>query len=95
MDQLAYQPLDLAAYRNASATLLTHDENSAAVGNQTFRGLPFTIGEGDAAFIGLGSNLSSSRVTIPVQHQAFCVLFAHRLVGSKLERGEPVGKICA
>jgi hypothetical protein len=91
----AYQPLDLSAYRGTSVALLEHDARAAAVGFQQFHGLPFAIGEGDTAFIGLGEGLSSEPVSIPVGRTVFSVLFAHRLVGSRIPQGGPVGTMCA
>jgi hypothetical protein len=91
----AYQPLDLSAYRSAPVGLLAHDAREAAVGFQQFHGLPFAIGEGDTTFIGLGDGLSSEALSIPVDRTVFSVLFAHRLVGSHIPGGGPVGTTCA
>jgi hypothetical protein len=88
----AYQPLDLSPYRNAAAAVL---EGEPATGSRQFHGLPFSIGEGDAAFIGLGDGLSSQTTTIPVDQTVHSVLFAHRLVGSRIPAGGPIGLPCA
>ena len=91
----AYQPLDLSSYRNAPASILAHDQREPALGSQHFHGLPFSIGESNLAFIGLGDGLRSETLTIPVGKSAFTVVFAHRLVGSQLPRGGPPGTPCA
>jgi hypothetical protein len=88
----AYQPLDLSRYRNAPAAVL---EGEPAIGAQQFHGLPFSIGEGDAAFIGLGEGLSAQTTTVPVNQKAFSVLFAHRLLDSRIPEGTPIGLPCA
>jgi hypothetical protein len=97
MSDEAYQPLDLSAYRNVPAAALARDEREPAIGPQQFHGLPFSIGERDAAFIGLGDGLSSTSepISIPVAQAVYCVLFAHRLLGSRIPAGAPVGLPCA
>ena len=94
-DDESYQPLDLTAYRNTPAAALAQDEREVAVGLQLFHGLPFRIGEGDAAFVGLGETLSATRVSIPVSKSVYTVVFAHRLVGSRIFDGGPLGLPCA
>ena len=94
----AYQPLDLTAYRNAPAALLAHDEREPALGSQQMQGLPFSIGQADRAFVGLGDGegLSNKPVSIPVGGEpVFTVLFAHRLLGSRIRQGGPIGTACA
>ena len=61
----AYQPVDLAAYRNAGVELLAGD-HEPAVGSQVFHGLPFRIGEGHSAFVAFGADLGQDPRTIPI-----------------------------
>ena len=91
----AYQSLDLTGYRNTPAAVLAHDEREPALGSQQFQGLPFLVGDRGAAFIGLGHGLGSEAVSIPVGRPVFTVLFAHRLIGSHIQQGGPIGLPCA
>jgi hypothetical protein len=91
MPEDSYLPLDLTAFRNASASLLAYGEHAPALGSQHFHGLPFSVGEAPHAFVGLGDGLGSERVSIRVGRAVYCVVFAHRLLGSTIERGGPVG----
>ncbi|MBV9599669.1 MAG: CehA/McbA family metallohydrolase [Chloroflexi bacterium] len=95
MPDKPYVPVDIERHRNVPASALARDGREPATGAQQFRGLPFTIGERETAFIGLGPGLSSDRVVIPVDQTAFSVLFAHRLVASRILEGGPVGIECA
>src|SRR5690242_18924869 len=90
-----YLPLDLTPYRNTAAAILRENEHEPALGLQHFHGLPFRIGEGEEAFIGLREPVSSTSVSIPVQRNVYCVVFAHRLLGSRIAEGGPVGARCA
>jgi hypothetical protein len=86
-----YQPLDLAAYCTAGGELLGGDQEAPALGNQVFHGLPFQIGQGDRAFVAFGPDLSQQPCTIAVNAKAGSVVVAHRLLGSELMTGAPVG----
>src|SRR5690242_15963740 len=92
----AYVTLDMDQHRNAPAALLGGDQHEPALGTQQLHGLPFKIGsQAETAFIGLGEGLASDVVAIEVDRVVFTVLFAHRLVGSEIPRGGPVGRFCA
>jgi len=90
----AYQPLDLSAYCNAGLELLAGDEQSL-VGPQVLHGLPFRIGEGSRAFVAFGADTSHEPVTIAIDAPAYSVIVAHRLLGSQLMSGGPMGEIVA
>jgi hypothetical protein len=83
-----YQPLDLSAHANAGVDLLGP---GAPTGHQRFHGLPFRIGQGDAAFLGFGPGLRRRPLRIPVGAKANTVVVAHRLLGSRLGEGAPLG----
>jgi hypothetical protein len=87
-----YRPVDLSAYCNAGIELLSGDQEPPT-GNQVFHGLPFRIGEGRRAFIAFDSNRPS--VTIPIKATACSVIVAHRLLGSQLMAGAPIGDTVA
>jgi hypothetical protein len=87
-----YEPLDLTRYRNTPASALAHDP---ALGSQRFHGVPFSVGDPQAAFIGLGDGLATEPVSIPIDQAVQSVVFAHRLVDSRLQQGAPVGSTCA
>jgi hypothetical protein len=85
-----YRPLDLSAYLNAGIDVLGGDE-PPPTGRQQFHGLPFQIGEGNTAFLGFGQGLREERLQIPVGATAHTVIVAHRLLGSRIGAGAPVG----
>lgn len=74
-----YQPLDLTRFRNGGADLL----ESPPLGAQLFHGIPFDVG---STFV-----LPVATTRIPVGSAARTVLFAHRLLESKLLEGGPLG----
>jgi hypothetical protein len=91
----AYEPLDLTAYRTRPASALTTHERTPALGSQLFHGIPFKIGDHQAAFIGLDQTQLQNGISIGVGRSVYTVVFAHRLVGSRIAEGGPVGTPCA
>lgn len=87
-----YQPLDISAHRNAPSGLLDGDP---PLGDQSFLGLPFQVGRGGRAFVGLGGELGSETISIPVGCTARNVLFAHRLLESRILAGALPGETVA
>ena len=87
-----YEPLDLSPWCNAGLEALGEGEE-APIGRQTFRGLPFLVGgdtlDSGRCFVAL--NGSSDSVTIPVGQSAHNIIFAHRLLESKILEGGMVG----
>ena len=74
--------------------LLAGDQESR-VGLQQFHGLPFRIGDGSRAFVAFGTDLSQQPLTIPIGAAAHSVIVAHRLLGSQLMAGGPIGETVA
>src|SRR5216684_3470026 len=89
-----YRPVDLSAYCNAGVELLDGDQ-APPLGNQVFHGLPFRIGDASKAFVAFGADLHRAPVTIPIRATAYSVIVAHRLLGSQLATGAPVGNTVA
>ena len=89
-----YEPLDLSAWCNAGLEVLGEDQ-SAPIGAQTFRGLPFLVGSqrSDQCFIALDSKTAG--VSIPIQQPAYCVIMAHSLLESNLTEGSTLGESVA
>src|SRR6266571_141159 len=85
-----YRALDLSAYYSAGVEVLGGDPN-APLGTQVFHGLPFRIGDGHQAFIAFEADLQRDSVTIPIAASAYSVIVAHRLLGSQLMAGKPIG----
>src|SRR5690349_7439630 len=90
----AYQTVDLAAYCNAGVELLAGQQDPP-VGRQVFHGLPFHIGAGQRAFVSFGPDLYQQPVTIQIGARAHAVIVAHRLLGSALSTGGPIGAAVA
>jgi hypothetical protein len=90
-----YEPVDLSALCDAGQEILGA-QPPAAVGRQTFQGLPFLIGNpaGDDSrcFLGFGAGLRSDPQRIPLARRAHRVVVAHRLLDSDLEEGGIPGK---
>ncbi len=86
-----YLPLDISGRCNAGPALLGADAGDV-IGQHSFRGLPFQVGANgaDQCFISLSG--SHSAVTIPVNKSAKRIVFAHRLMDSKLADGGPLGE---
>ncbi len=83
-----YKPVDISAVSNAPLSLLGEDSGAVA-GLQLFRGLPFVVGgDGDDSLISLGAGGS---VSIPLGSAARRVIFAHRLMETKVPQGGPLG----
>jgi len=91
LTQDPYEPLDLSAVCNVGVDLLAGDQ-ATYVGMQHFHGLPFRIGAGGRAFVGFGTDLHMQPVTIPIGAAAHRVIVAHRLLGSELQSGGPIGE---
>ncbi|MBI2191601.1 MAG: CehA/McbA family metallohydrolase [Planctomycetes bacterium] len=95
-----YQALNIARLCNAPVTILG-PQAKPAVGLQKLRGLPFQIGprngRGRKVFLGLGNGegCSPQSVVIPIRSRAKKVLFAHRLLDSKLQQNGPLGAVAA
>jgi hypothetical protein len=87
-----YEPLDLSAHANAPVSLIG---GTPPTGSQELHGLPFRIGEGERAFVAFGPGHHERSVVVPVGKSARNVLFAHRLLESKLLEGGPVGLVVA
>ena len=60
-----YQPIDISSLCNVGAEILGENANPA-IGEQTFHGLPFQIGEGDNSFVGFGNGANLEPATIPL-----------------------------
>jgi hypothetical protein len=84
-----YRPVDLDAYRDAGADVLGSEK--PALGEQRFHGLPFRIGLGERAFVAP----DRAPVCIALDAMAHTVIIAHRLLGSQLDQGAPVGELVA
>lgn len=88
-----YTPLDLAPHCNVGVRALGADR-PPPIGPQRFHGLPFAVGNGDPeanCFLLLGGDDRASR-TIVVGRTATYLIFAHRLLGSRLHQGGAVGE---
>lgn len=88
-----YEPLDISQWCNAGVALLG-EGGERAIGELTFRGLPFLVGGregggGDNCFVSLGE--SDHSVTIPINHRARRVIVAHRLPGAQYGGGRSPG----
>ena len=88
----AYLPLDLSAYYNAGAEVLGGPPDARLVGDQVFHGLPFRIGEADRAVTLFGPDGRSAPLTIAINREAHAVILAHRVLGSRLLAGGPLGE---
>lgn len=94
-----YQPLDLSNLCNAGLSFLPAGEQ-VRIGRQNYHDLPFVIGAAkpDAvrcllAFGGEGG--ARTALTIPLETIARHLIIAHRLLESRLDEGEPVGRTIA
>ena len=85
-----YEPLDISRWCNAAIGVVGED---AAVGRQTFRGLPFLVGAekggGGKSLIALSG--SDGGVTVPIKAMAYRVVLVHRLLATDLPQGGPPG----
>jgi hypothetical protein len=89
-----YAPIDLSAHCNAGVELVGGDQEPP-IGSQVFHGLPFRIGDRSKAFVAFGTDLNREPVTIPINTAAYSVIVAHRLIGSQLMAGGPIGETVA
>jgi hypothetical protein len=92
-----YVALDLSRYANAGESLLPKGETIPR-GKQTWHGLPFRLGGGAASkkcVVAFGKGVREQPLTIPIGRPAHSVIFAHRLLDSKIPEGDPVGRVCA
>ena len=89
----AYRPVDLSPYCTAGVGLLGGSGNGRS-GRQVLQGIPFQIAEGDRCFIGFDGRQRES-VRVPIDAAAHAVVVAHRLLGSRLHEGAPVGMVVA
>jgi hypothetical protein len=87
----AYRPLDLSTYYNAGVEVLGADPQPALVGDQLFHGLPFRVGDGERAFALFGPGGHTQPLKLAINARAYSVVVAHRLLGSKLSAGGPLG----
>ncbi len=86
-----YEPLTLTRFCTVGARFL-HATAPPLLGRQNFHGLPFRISPNQQrCFLGF----PGKSVTVPVGKPARYVVFAHALVESKLQEGEPVGRVIA
>ncbi|HEY3280867.1 MAG TPA: hypothetical protein VGN26_01200, partial [Armatimonadota bacterium] len=93
-----YQPLDLSALCNAGPEVLG-EGSQAPLGRQSFRGLPFLVGSStvEKCFVLLGStpNAAEPPVVVPVEGTARTVIVAHARLDSRVEQGDPAGRVVA
>lgn len=86
-----YEPIDLSKWCNAGLAALGPDAN-AALGEQTFRGLPFLIAPNDKrCFIAFGKGFRTSPLRIPLGRSAHTLIFVHRMLASNTLEGGPAG----
>lgn len=91
-----YEPLNLAAYANAKADLLT-GQAAVPVGRHAFHGLPFVIGDPDDATRPslISVEATAEPVRVPVGRLAHGVLIAHRLADPTPDGGGRPGQAVA
>ena len=85
-----YEPLDLSELCNAVPDVMPSDE-PPMIGPQTFRGLPFQVGkeEGSNCFLKLAEGQAPA--VVPTNSPAKRVIFAHRLLETKIPEGGQIG----
>ncbi len=96
-----YQPLDLSRFCNANAGILGKG-GSIPTGRLTWHGLPFQVGplsrgkpSKAKCVIAFGDSVRMETLTIPIEERARHLIFAHRLLDSKIPEGGHVGAPCA
>jgi hypothetical protein len=93
-----YDALDLTAWCNAGLDVLG-PAGKAAIGAQTYHGLPFLIGDAagnaGACFVACGEGFGGEPVRVAIGRPARRVIVAHRLLSSDLVRGGPLGALVA
>lgn len=83
-----YEPVDISGVTNTPLSMLGQDSGAVA-GPQSFRGLPFVVGgDGEDTLISLGTG---GGISIPLGSTARRVIFAHRLMETKVPQGGPLG----
>jgi hypothetical protein len=86
-----YTPIDLMAFHNAGLALLGEQE-TAPIGLQQFRGLPFLVGTNPQhCFVAFGEGLQHAPLSIPIDQSVWSIIVAHRLLVSGISAGGPVG----
>ena len=90
-----YEPLDLTAVCNAGVDFLGPNA-TLPLGEQSFRGLPFHIGDDlNNCLLAGGGALGGAVLEVPVGRQARWLIVAHRLLESHIEDNGPVGEAVA
>jgi hypothetical protein len=89
-----YTPISLTPYCNAGLEFLGV-RGKPAVGSCQLHGIPFQVGPAEPdplrCLIGFESG-SNEELTVPVAGTARHLLFAHTLIESHLQEGEPIGR---
>ena len=86
-----YQPMDLTPYYNSGIEKLNGIPSEPALGNQSYHGLPFQIGDNQQnCFITFESDVQSVSISLDVIIHR--LLVAHRLLDSKVMQGESIGR---
>ena len=91
-----YEPIDLSPFCNVG-TAFYDGASDVLIGPQTFHGLPFQIGpyppDDNKCLIGFaGDRGSAGPITVPIGREAKHVVFAHALLESRIDEGEPIGR---
>lgn len=90
-----YTTLDLSGFCNAGLALLSSNQ-TAPIGEQHFRGLPFQIGaDSERCFLAVGEGLGNDPVVLPIGQSVRSLIVAHRLLDSQILKGGPVGEVVA
>ena len=93
-----YEPLDLSTHCNVGSDFFP-DPGGLPIGPRTFHGLPFVVGSTEAdehcCAIGFGGGAADGPVRIPVERAARYVIFAHSLLETRMDEGEPIGRTVA
>lgn len=93
-----YIPIDLAPMCNVGEdwVVLTDETWSRySFGLSTMRGIPFLVGSPDDRLMGFGEGGYTDAVEIAVGRKVEWLVFAHQLLESRLDVGEPVGQTVA
>lgn len=96
-DAADYEALDLSAYCTQGVEAIA-GRTEFRGGAQIFRGLPFQVGSKSGegpCLLGFGPSMRDKPVDISIRRKTRWVLFAHRLLESHLQDGEPVGRVIA
>ena len=89
-----YQPISLSTLCNVGTEII--GENAApSVGAVTFHGLPFNISEGEKCFLGFGEGVHTDPIQIPIGAVPKRIIFVHRLLESRIQQGEAIGRLIA